>query len=96
MLQIIQAILKDPEDNTRVSLLFANQTVDDILVRDELETMAESSEQFTLWYTLDRPPDGTIHVVYTMLVSNNNIGCLRFCFNEGLKQRNLDLNTLFL
>ena len=68
MLQIIQAILKDPEDNTRVSLLFANQTVDDILVRDELETMAESSEQFTLWYTLDRPPDGTIHVVYTVLV----------------------------
>ena len=58
MLQIIQAILKDPEDNTRVSLLFANQTVDDILVRDELETMAGSSEQFTLWYTLDRPPDG--------------------------------------
>ena len=68
MLQIIQAILKDPEDNTRVSLLFANQTVDDILVRDELETMAGSSEQFTLWYTLDRPSDGTIHVVYTMLM----------------------------
>ena len=58
MLQIIQAILKDPEDTTRVSLLFANQTEQDILVREELEAMAKDREQFSLWYTLDRPPEG--------------------------------------
>jgi cytochrome-b5 reductase len=57
MLQIVKAILKDPSDTTRVSLLFANQTEDDILVREELEEMAEKHDQFSLWYTLDRPPE---------------------------------------
>ena len=57
MLQIVQAILKDPLDTTHVSLLFANQSEEDILVRDELEKMAEEkNEQFSLWYTVDRPP----------------------------------------
>ena len=58
MLQIVQAILKDQEDTTCVSLLFANQTEADILVQEELEAMAEDNEQFSLWYTLDRPPEG--------------------------------------
>ena len=60
MLQIVQAILKDPTDKTRVSLLFANQTEDDILVREELEKMAETSDQFSLWYTLDQPSEGKL------------------------------------
>ena len=58
MLQIIQAVLKDPSDTTHVSLLFANQTEQDILVREELEELAEKNQQFSLWYTLDRPPEG--------------------------------------
>jgi cytochrome-b5 reductase len=56
-LQIIYAILKNPHDRTRMSLLFANQTEDDILLRDELEELAAShSDRFRVWYTLDRPP----------------------------------------
>lgn len=58
MLQIIKAILKDSEDNSEVSLLFANQTEDDILVRSELEWLAKQHNNFNLWYTLDRPPEG--------------------------------------
>lgn len=54
MLQLIRQILKDPEDKTEVSLLFANQTEDDILLRPELEDI--SSDNFKLWYTLDKPP----------------------------------------
>lgn len=54
MLQLIRQILKDPEDMTEVSLLFANQTEDDILLRPELEDI--SSDNFKLWYTLDKPP----------------------------------------
>ena len=61
MLQIVQAILKDSEDKTRVSLLFANQTEKDILVREELEAMDEGSDQFSLWYTLDKSPEGESH-----------------------------------
>lgn len=58
MLQIIKAILKDPLDKTKVSLLFANQTEDDILVRSELEWLSKQNDSFKLWYTLDKPPEG--------------------------------------
>ena len=34
------------------------QTEQDILVREELEEMAEKSDNFSLWYTLDRPTEG--------------------------------------
>ena len=58
MLQIIKAILLDKEnDQTEISLLFANQTEDDILIRDMLEDWAmEYKDRFKIWYTLDRPP----------------------------------------
>lgn len=56
MLQVIRDILKKPEEQTKVSLLFANQTEEDILLREELEDIAKQHpDQFHLWYTLDRP-----------------------------------------
>lgn len=59
MLQLIRHIVKDPADSTQLSLLFANQTENDILVRKELEEVANKHpEQFKLWYTLDTPPEG--------------------------------------
>lgn len=58
MLQVIHAIFKDPHDTTQVSLLYANQTEEDILVRKELEQVAaKHPDRFHLWYTLDRPSD---------------------------------------
>ncbi|KAF8820445.1 putative naDH-cytochrome b5 reductase 1 [Cardiosporidium cionae] len=55
MLQIIEAVLEDPLDETELSLLFANQTEDDILVREELEEFQKQfPERFKLWYTVDR------------------------------------------
>jgi len=58
MLQVIHAIIKDPKDTTTMYLLYANQTEEDILVRKELETVAERfPDRFKLWYTLDRPTD---------------------------------------
>lgn len=57
MLQIIYAILKNPEDKTRISLLFANQSEEDILCREELDHLAaKHSDRFKVWYTVDRPP----------------------------------------
>nr|XP_034377224.1 NADH-cytochrome b5 reductase 2 isoform X1 [Arvicanthis niloticus]XP_034377234.1 NADH-cytochrome b5 reductase 2 isoform X1 [Arvicanthis niloticus]XP_034377243.1 NADH-cytochrome b5 reductase 2 isoform X1 [Arvicanthis niloticus] len=59
MLQLIRHITKDGSDGTRMSLLFANQTEEDILLRKELEEVARTHQnQFDLWYTLDRPPSG--------------------------------------
>ncbi|KAG7454759.1 hypothetical protein MATL_G00263240 [Megalops atlanticus] len=58
MLQIINAVMKDPQDETVCYLLFANQTEKDILLRPELEEIqANHPSRFKLWYTLDRVPD---------------------------------------
>jgi cytochrome-b5 reductase len=57
MLQIIRAILKNPQDQTQIYLLFANQTEDDILLRNELEE-CKKDPRVHLWYTLDRPTEG--------------------------------------
>ncbi|KAG9342314.1 hypothetical protein JZ751_016816 [Albula glossodonta] len=58
MLQIINAVIKDPEDQTVCYLLFANQTEKDILLRPELEEiLANHPSRFKLWYTVDRAPE---------------------------------------
>uniref|UniRef100_A0A8X9AEP4 NADH-cytochrome b5 reductase n=1 Tax=Sus scrofa TaxID=9823 RepID=A0A8X9AEP4_PIG len=58
MLQLIRAILKDPEDPTQCFLLFANQTEKDIILREDLEELqARHPNQFKLWFTLDQPPE---------------------------------------
>ena len=54
MLQLIRNIAHNPDDHTIVHLIFANQTEEDIFLRDELEALPK--DRFHLWYTLDRPP----------------------------------------
>ncbi|KAJ8395393.1 hypothetical protein AAFF_G00033780 [Aldrovandia affinis] len=57
MLQLVRAILKDPNDTTTCNLLFANQTEKDILLRDELEEIeARHPDRFKLWFTVDQAP----------------------------------------
>ncbi|XP_021942618.1 NADH-cytochrome b5 reductase 2 isoform X2 [Zootermopsis nevadensis] len=59
MLQLIHHITRDPDDNTEMALLFANQSEDDILLKNELEEVATAHpSQFKLWYTVDRPSEG--------------------------------------
>ncbi|CAN0430754.1 unnamed protein product, partial [Ectocarpus fasciculatus] len=59
MYQVIKAVLSDPADTSVCSLIYANQTEEDILLRDELDALAEANpDRFKLWYTLDRPTDG--------------------------------------
>ncbi|GHP05673.1 NADH-cytochrome b5 reductase 3 [Pycnococcus provasolii] len=58
MLQIMRHMFRTSGDNTEVSLLFANQSVDDILLRDEIEADKSNNDQFKkLWYTVDRLPE---------------------------------------
>eukprot|EP00274_Cyanoptyche_gloeocystis_P004548 CAMPEP_0196653062 /NCGR_PEP_ID=MMETSP1086-20130531/2635_1 /TAXON_ID=77921 /ORGANISM="Cyanoptyche gloeocystis , Strain SAG4.97" /LENGTH=940 /DNA_ID=CAMNT_0041984043 /DNA_START=132 /DNA_END=2954 /DNA_ORIENTATION=+ len=57
MFQVAKAMLADPEDHTRIHLLYANQTEADILLRPDLDRLCkEYPERFQVWYTLDRPP----------------------------------------
>ncbi|XP_075898736.1 NADH-cytochrome b5 reductase 2 [Nelusetta ayraudi] len=56
MLQLIRRISADPGDNTKCSLIFANQTEKDILLREELEEVKENhADKLNLWFTLDKP-----------------------------------------
>jgi len=58
MLQLITEVLKRPGDNTQLALLYANQSEDDILLRDELDVLAaKHQDQFKVWYTIDRATD---------------------------------------
>merc|ERR1712060_864347 len=58
MLQVVQAAIRDPKDTCKFSLIYANKTEDDILVRDLLELEARSSSgRFSVFLTLDFPPD---------------------------------------
>lgn len=64
MLQLIKRITSDPLDNTKCSLIFANQTEKDILLREELEEIRSNqlkADQFKLWYTLDKPAEGWVY-----------------------------------
>ncbi|GAB6029997.1 NADH-cytochrome b5 reductase 2 [Chamberlinius hualienensis] len=62
MLQIVRHVFKDPDDLTNVSLIFANQTEKDILLRRELEEIKDTyPDRFHLWYTLDNPPENWSH-----------------------------------
>lgn len=57
MYQLIKAILTNPEDNTKITLLYGSISEEDILLRSELDEFAEKHEQFTLVHFLDKAPE---------------------------------------
>jgi len=57
MYQIIRAICEDENDTTEISLILANRTEEDILLRKEIEAFARKyPKNFKFWYMLDKPP----------------------------------------
>jgi len=55
MLQVIEKILSNPNDKTRVSLVFANTTPSDILLRGKLDALARSHpQQVQITYVVDQ------------------------------------------
>lgn len=56
MYQLIRAICEDERDTTEVSLIYANRTEEDILLRSELEAFARKyPNNLKLHYMLDKP-----------------------------------------
>ncbi|KAJ1685312.1 hypothetical protein LUZ63_016702 [Rhynchospora breviuscula] len=55
MLQVIKAVLKNPDDVTQLSLIYANVSPDDILLKAELDKLAASYPNFKVFYTVDKP-----------------------------------------
>lgn len=59
MLQIIRAALKNPLDRTKLSLIYANVNYEDILLKKELDELAEKYPgRFRVYYVLNNPPEG--------------------------------------
>ncbi|EEA21627.1 NADH-cytochrome b5 reductase, putative [Talaromyces marneffei ATCC 18224] len=57
MYQLIRAIFKNPEDKTKVTLVYGNVTEDDILLKKELQHLENTYPQrFKTFYLLDKPP----------------------------------------
>ncbi|RHZ63622.1 putative cytochrome b5 reductase [Aspergillus thermomutatus] len=57
MYQLIRAICEDDRDTTEISLVYANRSEGDILLRAELEAFARKyPKQFQIYYMLDDPP----------------------------------------
>jgi cytochrome-b5 reductase len=58
MYQLIQTIFKNPEDKTKVSLVFGNISEDDILLREEFDKIEKANpKQFKVFHMLDKPSD---------------------------------------
>jgi len=59
MLQIIRAALKNPLDLTSITLIYANVTAEDILLKAELDELeAKHPKRFRAYHVLNNPPEG--------------------------------------
>ncbi len=57
MYQVIRAICEDRRDRTEVSLIYANRTEQDILLKDELDTFARKyPRSLKVFYVIDEAP----------------------------------------
>jgi len=57
MLQIIRHIISNPDDKTKVKLIFANVNQDDILLREDLDSIVKGYPQVQITYVLNNPPE---------------------------------------
>jgi cytochrome-b5 reductase len=60
MLQIMRAVVRGRPDGdvTKVDLIFANVTPQDILLKEDLDALAKEDEHINVHYVLDKPPEG--------------------------------------
>lgn len=73
ILSVIHAMLDDPEDRTKMTLLFANLTSEDVLLEKELHDLQKlHSDRLTVHYTVDEPDEK-----WDGLVGRVNAGMLR-------------------
>jgi len=62
MYQLTRAIFNNPEDKTKVSLVFGNLTEGDILLKEEFDQLEKDYPQrFRTFYTVDKASDSWPH-----------------------------------
>lgn len=58
MYQVARAIMENPKDKTKVQLIYANVTYEDILLKEELDKLAaQYPDRFSVYYVLNQPPE---------------------------------------
>ena len=57
MISMIRSILKRNIE-VEISLLFANKSIDDIILKDELDNYSADHDNFSLYYVLNKAPEG--------------------------------------
>ena len=59
MLQIIRAIVRGRPhgDKTHIDLIFANVNQEDILLREDLDALANEDPHFNVYHVLNNPPE---------------------------------------
>ncbi|SCU87349.1 LADA_0E03488g1_1 [Lachancea dasiensis] len=55
MLQVLNEVITNPEDLTKISLIYANETENDILLKEELDDIAAKYPNFEVTYILRTP-----------------------------------------
>nr|AAV69019.1 NADH:cytochrome b5 reductase [Vernicia fordii]AAV69021.1 NADH:cytochrome b5 reductase [Vernicia fordii] len=75
MFQVARAILENPNDKTKVYLIYANVTYEDILLKQELDGLAANyPDRFKVYYVLNQPPevwDGGVGFVSKEMIENH-------------------------
>ena len=72
ILQVITEIITNPEDNTKISLIYANNTSNDILLKSEIDELSKKYPDFDVHYTLLEPPsqwDGEVGYVNKEMIT---------------------------
>jgi ferredoxin-NADP reductase len=70
-------VLKDAKDATELALLYANQQEDDILIRQELEELADKHSNFKLWWV-------AAAIDQRSLLDSGGAACMLACMSVSL------------
>ncbi|KAH7301305.1 hypothetical protein KP509_23G019400 [Ceratopteris richardii] len=58
MFQVSRAVLENPKDSTKIYLIYANVTYEDILLKEELDNFHRKYPgRFSVHYVLEKPPN---------------------------------------
>ncbi|CDR40269.1 CYFA0S04e06986g1_1 [Cyberlindnera fabianii] len=99
ILQVLEEIATTPEDVTKVSLIYANETENDILLKEELDELAAAYPNFDVHYTLTSPPEGwagdtgyvTKEMVEAYLPKASDDSRILVCGPQGLNKLMIDI-----
>lgn len=99
MLQLITKIITTPEDTTKITLLYANETENDILLKQELDEMSNKYPDLTVHYCLNKPSESwsgytgyvTKDMVETLMPTPTPENRLMICGPPEMKRSLIDI-----